>query len=229
LKLVRLDPTDERFQREMFERTVRDSLTGLYNRSYFLSQIENLGERYSLQGIGLAVMMLDVDHFKGINDRFGHAAGDLVLKEVAGVIRESTRSEDLVARYGGEEFVAAVPAASVEHATERAERIRWSLANRKMLVGGSELRVTVSVGLGFGAAARLQHALALLVGADQAMYQAKLAGRNRVSVGHHGAHGPASKETESADFGILPLKPNMTAGTRPGPALSLSGPISARS
>jgi diguanylate cyclase (GGDEF)-like protein len=212
LKLVRLDATDERFQREMFERTVRDGLTGLYNRAYFLSQLESLGDRCSLQGIGLAVMMLDVDHFKAVNDRFGHPTGDLVLKEVAAVIRESTRSEDLVARYGGEEFVVAVPAASIEHAAERAERVRWSLASRKLSIVGTDLRVTVSIGLSFGSPTRLQHALALLVSADQAMYQSKLEGRNRVSIVNQSSHMLAAKETESADFGIVPLKAFVPGG-----------------
>src|SRR5205823_4727593 len=92
LKLVRLDPSDERFQREMFERTVRDAMTGLYNRSYFLNQIGALATRHAGQGIGLAVLMVDVDYFKRINDRYGHLVGDSVLREVASVIRESTRT-----------------------------------------------------------------------------------------------------------------------------------------
>ena len=91
LKLVRLDPNDEQFQREMFERTVRDTLTGLYNRAYLLNQIGVLAERSAAQGIGLAVLMLDIDHFKQINDRYGHLAGDGVLRQVAAVIRESTQ------------------------------------------------------------------------------------------------------------------------------------------
>lgn len=99
-KLVRLDAHDEQFQREMFERTVRDPLTGLYNRTYLLNQIGVLAERSSTQGIGMAVLMLDIDHFKQINDRYGHLAGDDVLRQVAAVIRESTRNEDLVVLWG---------------------------------------------------------------------------------------------------------------------------------
>ena len=81
-KMMRLDPHDERFQRDMFERTVRDTLTGLYHRAYFLSQIGVLAERYASNGIGLAILMLDIDHFKQINDRHGHLAGDDVLRKV---------------------------------------------------------------------------------------------------------------------------------------------------
>ena len=134
-KVVRLDPHDERFQRDMFERTVRDTLTGLHHRAYFLSQVGVLAERYASAGIGMAVLMLDIDHFKQINDRFGHVAGDEVLREVATVIRESTRAEDLVARYGGEEFVVALPVSLATLAVQRAERIRAELAARTIDAG----------------------------------------------------------------------------------------------
>jgi diguanylate cyclase (GGDEF)-like protein len=199
LKLVRLDPSDERFQREMFERTVRDALTGLYNRTYFLAQIGALVSRHAALGNGLAILMLDLDHFKRINDRHGHLVGDLILREVAAVIRESTRAEDLVARYGGEEFVVALPVSAPDLATERAERIRSNLAERRILAVGQELRVTVSIGLAFGAAGRLRHELSLLEIADQALYQAKADGRNRVVFGRH-PRSPESAETESAVF-----------------------------
>ena len=155
LKFVRLDPCDEQFQREMFERTVRDALTGLYNRAYFLDQVGPLAEFNAVRGLGLAVLMLDIDHFKRINDTFGHDVGDLVLREVAGVLRESTRPEDLVARYGGEEFVLALPVSAPDQATERAERIRSDAgraADRRR--GEDPLRVTASLGLAFAPADR---------------------------------------------------------------------------
>jgi diguanylate cyclase (GGDEF)-like protein len=198
-KLVRLDPNDERFQREMFERTVRDNLTGLYNRAYFLNQIGLLAEQNSLHGIGLAVLMLDVDHFKRINDRYGHVAGDQVLREVAAVIRESTRTEDLVARYGGEEFVIALPVSVPDLATERAERIRWNITERKIMAGAIEIQVTASIGLAYSSPGRSRNEMGLIVTADQALYQAKADGRNRVVFGHQ-AMLLAPKTTESAEF-----------------------------
>jgi diguanylate cyclase (GGDEF)-like protein len=180
LKLVRLDPHDERFQRDMFERTVRDTLTGLYHRAYFLTQIGVLAERYAIDGIGMAVLMLDIDHFKQINDRYGHVAGDDVLREVAIVIRESTRAEDLVARYGGEEFVIALPVSVAELAIERAERIREDLAERRFAAAGQDINLTASVGLAFHPPGWARNEKALIVSADQALYQAKARGRNRV-------------------------------------------------
>ena len=199
LKLVHLDPSDARFQHEMFERTVRDGMTGLYNRAYFLNQVGGLGARNEAQGLGLAILMVDVDHFKRINDKYGHLVGDCVLREVALVIRESTRNEDLVARYGGEEFVVALPVSAPDLATERAERIRSNLESRTIRAGHEEIQVTLSVGLAFGAHGRPRNELALIEAADQALYQAKADGRNRVVLGRY-LHPFEYPKTESAEF-----------------------------
>ena len=183
VKFVRPDPTEERFQRELFERTVRDSLTGLYNRGYFLGEVGPLGDRGALRGLGLAVFMIDIDHFKRVNDGHGHGTGDQVLREVAGVLRQSMRGDDLVARYGGEEFVAALPVAAPDQAAERAERIRASLASRRLLVAGRPLRVTVSIGVAYVPPGRQRSVPSMLAAADQGLYQAKNAGRDRVVFG----------------------------------------------
>ena len=128
VKFVRPDPCEERFQREMFERTVRDGLTGLYNRIYFVEQAGLLLDGGPSQGLGLAILLLDIDHFKRINDTFGHDAGDEALREVAGVLRQATRAEDLVARL-------------------RRRRIHRRLADRLAAVG-QRTRRTDSRGLG---------------------------------------------------------------------------------
>ena len=186
LKLARLDPTDELFQREMFERTVRDNLTGLYNRAYLLNRDRTVGGSGVRPRVwGLAVLMLDIDHFKQINDRHGHLVGDGVLREVAAVIRESTRAEDLVARFGGEEFVVALPISVAHLAADRAERIRTNLAERRIRTEGQEIQVTASIGLAFGPPGRSRNEMALIMTADEALYQAKAEGRNRVVLGHH--------------------------------------------
>jgi diguanylate cyclase (GGDEF)-like protein len=180
LKFVRLDPCEEEFQRQMFERTVRDDLTGLFNRAYFLNQVGPLAEQSAVRGLGVAILMLDVDHFKRVNDRFGHDAGDQVLREVASVLREATRSEDLVARYGGEEFVLALPVVAPDQATERAERIREALAERRIRAGGASLQVTASLGLAFAPADRVCSISALITAADRCLYRAKALGRDRI-------------------------------------------------
>jgi two-component system cell cycle response regulator len=201
-KMVRLDPSDEIFQREMYERTVRDALTGLYNRAYLLHEIGVLAERSAIRGIGLAVLMLDIDHFKQINDVHGHVAGDQVLREVAAVIRETTRSEDLVARFGGEEFVVVLPFSVPDLATERAERIRVNLAERSIFAEGHEIRVTASIGLAYAPAGRPRNEMALIMSADEALYRAKAEGRNCVVFGRHALQ-VATKQTESAVFAAV--------------------------
>src|SRR5262249_35032879 len=156
--------------------TVRDALTGLYNRGFFLTQIRSLATRSAEAGIGLAVLMLDVDHFKLVNDRYGHQVGDSVLKEVAAALRESTRAEDLVARYGGEEFVLALPVSEPDRASERAEQIRRNVAQRWIEVDDERIHVTASVGLAFCFPGRTRNELALIRMADQALYRAKADG-----------------------------------------------------
>jgi two-component system, cell cycle response regulator len=198
LKLVRLDSSDEHFQRQMFERTVRDGLTGVYNRAYFLNQVGGLSARGAAQGVGLAILMVDIDHFKRINDRYGHLVGDIVLRDVSAVIRESTRTEDLVARYGGEEFIVALPSSSPDLATERAERIRCNVANRRIRAAVGEIRVTASIGVAHGLPQWPVNAVSLIQAADEALYQAKSEGRNCVILGRQ-AFRPMSKETQSVE------------------------------
>jgi len=168
----------------MFERTVRDPLTGLYNRAYFLAQFGPLADRSGLKGLAMAVLMLDIDHFKRINDAHGHDVGDQVLREVAAVLRQATRSDDLVARYGGEEFVVALPVAAPDQATERAERVRAALADRRILADGVPLRVTASLGLAYTPAGRPRSVASLISTADQGLYQAKNSGRDRIVFSH---------------------------------------------
>jgi len=180
LKYVGLDPCEERFQREMFDRAVRDNLTGLYNRAYFLEQIGARCDQAISRGMSIALLMVDIDHFKRINDTHGHDAGDAALREVAKVLRDSTRADDLVARYGGEEFLVALPVASEAAAVERAERIRRHLLQRPIRAGSEPLRLTVSIGLSRADRTRPWNVAGLISWADAALYEAKRGGRNRV-------------------------------------------------
>jgi diguanylate cyclase (GGDEF)-like protein len=198
LKYARLDPHDERFQREMFDRAVRDNLTGLYNRAYFVEQVGPLCDRNIQLDMGLAILMVDIDRFKQINDEHGHDAGDLVLREVARVLRESTRQEDLVARYGGEEFVFALPVSSLDQALQRAQRIREHLERRTIHANDRQLQVTVSIGLSCSLSGWFRNINDLITAADEALYSAKIDGRNRV-VPAFKTPPQSLRRTESAD------------------------------
>ncbi len=160
-----------------------DGLTGVHNRRYFESRCLEEVQAARRSGLPLVCLLLDVDHFKRINDTHGHPAGDAVLRYVARLIRAQLRGSDVVARYGGEEFVLLLPGTPLPAALETAERIRRVIAAQTMPVSVSEpLRITVSM----GAAALLPGddpaALAadLVQRADQALYAAKQGGRNRV-------------------------------------------------
>ena len=202
LKFLKLDACEAGFQREMYERAVRDNLTGLYNRGYFLNQIGPVRDLSAMRELGLAVILVDIDHFKQVNDAHGHDAGDLVLAQVAAALREATRTEDLVSRYGGEEFVLALPCGSQDQALERAEHIRLSLADRTMRAYGLEIRVTASLGVSFTPAEQIQDVAVMISAADEALYEAKRTGRNRVSLSRRTLP-VCSRMTTSADALVI--------------------------
>jgi diguanylate cyclase (GGDEF)-like protein len=160
-----------------------DPLTNIPNRRALDEQLENEFERSKRYGASLAVVMIDLDRFKRLNDRHGHPAGDAMLREVARLLDAEKRRGDTIARYGGEEFVALLPHADAAAAQAWAERARTRLATTAIQMGSTLLRTTAS----FGVAASDRHgrakaASALLEAADQALYQAKERGRNRVVV-----------------------------------------------
>ena len=201
LKFVVLEPIEERFQRDLFERAVRDGLTQLHNRSYFITQSRTLASHSARRGLGFALLLLDIDYFKRINDTLGHDGGDEVLRQVAQTLREHTRSDDLVARYGGEEFVIALPVHAPDLATERAERIRQAIADREIFVGHNHVDVTASVGVAYSPSDRPRDIDALVSAADRCLYTAKNLGRNCVVFRND--TGPAVElvvETKSVDL-----------------------------
>ena len=128
-----------------------------------------------------SVLMIDVDHFKRINDQHGHPAGDGVLREMAQVLRETLRAVDALGRYGGEEFVAILPHTTAEEARQTAERIRQHVQLHRFHAGDREVRISISVGVATAPGPGLDGPEALLREADKALYRAKEAGRNRVA------------------------------------------------
>ena len=163
------------------EAAITDALTGLYNRRYMESHLATLAEQASARAKPLALMMIDIDYFKSINDGYGHDAGDDVLREFAVRIRKSIRGIDLACRYGGEEFVVVMPETDLGVAGMVAERIRRAIASNPFSVnsGNNRLDVTISIGL---ATLDIKGELIadVLKRADQALYRAKRDGRNRV-------------------------------------------------
>ena len=162
---------------------VTDQLTGLYNRRYLASHLSAMFDRAYWTGRPLAVMVLDLDHFKEVNDRHGHDTGDRVLKEFADRIASSIRGIDLACRYGGEEFLIAMPDTDLAFASVVAERLRQEIATSKFKLhnGRDELGVTVSIGLASTEnGPEDDSAQKLIKRADEALYEAKNGGRNRV-------------------------------------------------
>lgn len=155
------------------EMAVTDPLTGLRNRRYVRRHLDAV-----LRNAGAAVLLLDVDHFKAVNDTHGHAIGDCALREVAERVRAHLRSADVVARYGGEEFLVVMSGAAAEDGRLVAERLRQAVGGRPVMVEGVSMPVTVSVGVAAGAACSAGDDL--ISAADAALYRAKENGRNRV-------------------------------------------------
>ncbi|MFV0512924.1 MAG: diguanylate cyclase [Jhaorihella sp.] len=169
---------------------VRDPLTGLYNRRHALPHLARVAREAAATGSGFAVMLADLDHFKGINDRFGHPAGDAVLAETARRLQGALRPDDMIARIGGEEFMIVMPATGPKAAARTAERLRACIEDNAFPVPGIAEPVTVTISIGVvagppaGRASDTCDAFAngLIRQADRALYQAKGAGRNQISL-----------------------------------------------
>ena len=162
------------------EMALTDPLTGFYNQRYLLRHLRSL--LASGQTNGVAVMMVDVDNFKSINDRYGHATGNMALKAIAETLRNRTRVFDSIARYGGEEFVVVMPGAGPQDALSAAERLRHAIERMNFSPeSGVTHPLTVSIGVSYGMTPKVTSDT-LLQTADHAMYQAKRAGRNRVEM-----------------------------------------------
>lgn len=171
--------------RVLTEVSARDSLTGLYNRWYVMEKIDSEMNRSLRHGSPVALLMLDIDHFKRINDSFGHPAGDSVLRSFGQVLRESCRVYDIPGRYGGEEFCIVLPETRIGNTHAVADRIQQRLAEIRFDVGEENVAITASIGIaGLDSVADegLVTSTALIERADRALYSAKHLGRNRVEI-----------------------------------------------
>ncbi|MCC6890758.1 MAG: PleD family two-component system response regulator [Hyphomicrobiales bacterium] len=162
------------------EMAITDGLTGLYNRRYMETHVGALVEQASARTKPLAVLVLDIDYFKSINDSYGHDAGDEVLREFALRIKKSIRGIDLACRYGGEEFVVVMPETDMAVATLVAERLRRRIACEPFAIQQGTCNIEVTISIGIAALNRNETAAMVFKRADQALYRAKRDGRNRV-------------------------------------------------
>src|SRR6266511_5628255 len=194
LRIKHLQERLHEMQRKLEEQSITDALTSLKNRRFFDERLHEEFRRAQRYGDYLSLIMIDLDHFKQVNDRFGHPVGDTVLREAAALIRASIRDPDICARYGGEEFTVILPKTHMSGALAVAERIWRELGTKEYVIPPSgapispaadaastcTVQVTASIGIAFYPSKDITTGELLLRFADQALYQAKRAGRNTI-------------------------------------------------
>ncbi len=173
------DSVEQKFLSQLYQSATRDGLTGVYNKRFFLDQLRQELAWHRRHDQPLTLMLVDVDHFKRVNDTHGHQAGDAVLHQLAAQLNRGCRTEDILARYGGEEFAVILRLTSSEEAQTIAERLRDSVAGFPFNHGKIEIPITISVGVVTRGGGELSKAEDLIDQADKLLYRAKKHGRNR--------------------------------------------------
>jgi diguanylate cyclase (GGDEF)-like protein len=168
------------FYEEIYRLTIIDGLTGVHNKRYLLECLDLELARSRRYKRPLALVLFDIDHFKAVNDRLGHLAGDEALRQVAACVRGTVRREEVFARYGGEEFVLVLPETDLTSALQAADRLRRKVEDQQLEHQGKTFQVTVSAGVTVWDGVGRVTATELLQRADEKLYEAKRAGRNRV-------------------------------------------------
>ena len=180
LKFSLQDQLDERYQRSIYESATRDGLTRIFNKKYFLDTLRKEFAYCLRHRVPLSVLMFDVDHFKKINDSYGHQAGDYVLARIAQRINETIRTEDVFARYGGEEFAILLRESTEDQGYICAERCRRAIDSADFVFASTPMRVTISLGIASLLDSDYTNPEDLIAAADRYLYRAKKGGRNRV-------------------------------------------------
>lgn len=180
LKYGYQDTVEQQFLAQLYRSATRDGLTGVHNKRWFIDQLDQEFAWHRRHNEPLTLILLDVDHFKRVNDTFGHTTGDLVLRELASLLTRTLRQEDTLARYGGEEFAVILRRTPLREGARLAERLRRRIEDHAFRHGQQRLPVTISLGVATGPASGLSTPEALVEAADQQLYRAKRAGRNRV-------------------------------------------------
>jgi diguanylate cyclase (GGDEF)-like protein len=182
LKFTYHDNLDEMFQKQMYESALRDGLTKAFNKKYFTDRLESEFTFAIRHTSALALVLFDLDHFKKVNDTYGHQAGDYVLLEVSTLLSAALRAEDVFARYGGEEFAVICRGSDMNQAPIVGERLRKSVEGHKFVYDKTPIPVTISVGVAVLPNPAVKDAGDLIALADQALYKSKNGGRNRVTL-----------------------------------------------
>ncbi len=178
-KFIWSDDMEAEYYDTLYQYTIRDGLTGLHNRKFMKDFLQKEFIRARTSDGRISLLMLDIDHFKNVNDTFGHITGDLILTNVSKKLMEYTGERDCVARFGGEEFVIILPMIPKSEAHLIAERIRLAVMNSPLLIGGGEIPVSISIGVASNDD-DIHDSASLLKMADERLYTAKNKGRNRV-------------------------------------------------
>lgn len=180
LKIKNLQDDLKRTNELLLELSNTDHLTGLFNRRYLMEALGKEVQRSLRKGGNLSLLILDIDHFKQVNDTYGHLQGDVVLQKVAVQLQKELRAYDTAARYGGEEFIAVLPDATLEEAVFVADRVRSSVQGTRFSGSLSKLSLTVSLGVAIFSPPSCSTVDCFIKMADDALYRAKANGRNRV-------------------------------------------------
>ncbi len=175
-----LGSIEAQYHEEIYRLTIIDGLTQVYNKRYLLEFLDREMARALRHQRSLSLVMLDIDHFKKINDTYGHLAGDYVLREMAAALKTRIRKEECFARYGGEEFVLVLPETGHDNTVYLAEKLRKMAEAHRFVFEGKEIKVTFSGGVA-DMAPEHDSPLAFLKAADARLYEAKRAGRNRIA------------------------------------------------
>lgn len=179
LKFINNDLLESEYHEEMFELSTTDGLTNIPNRKYFIDFLSKEISRCQRQNLHFSLFMADIDHFKKVNDTYGHPAGDFILKELVNIFQNNIRNEDLFARYGGEEFVGILTNAKLKTALKALDKIRKLIASHSVIWEDSTIHFTLSIGV-----TEFHHGdtvETIIQRADDNLYQSKNSGRNQVT------------------------------------------------
>ena len=180
LKFSYQDDLERTFQEQLFDRGLKDGTTGIYNKRYLLDRIDSDYSHAQRHRTNLSLLMFDIDHFKKINDTYGHPAADSALKDLALIVRKTLRTSDVFARYGGDEFVVLMREIDDAGTLVLAKRIRKLVKKHKFIFEGMKISFTISLGIA-SLSDKVSNASELIQLADKYLYKAKRAGRNRIA------------------------------------------------